>query len=675
MTIARSPRIVSVGTEARWIAAGLGKSVEIEPKLAVNRVFVSNAVQPSVALLKTLALAVHATVLPVAGGYRLERTPADSAELHRSETEERIVWIQSRLTEVDAFRNERLAIGPPQQALSHELASEQAAFQSYAKHIGPFPKTFYVSQLLPSEELLESLVRRIGPEALAQVAPGEERVYEDVPVDEAKPLPAHDDLLDEYVARMAPYPGVDIPSQKSSPAFVDVGRTVRRPTRLRLRVTGDYLWVGFRLDGYDEKGGLVLSNSLFTLPNNPMRAAPTIVREALARPDAKFWPLSDASKAAMDEERQIVLGKTEALPAWLMDPDKNEPLNLFAAEALAAVAAQTPSKVLVVDVPDEVWAFAQQCTYKGRLCESAFEELLSSVQEFERLEDATSIVWRPKVPELVEASSADRNVLARFANTMFKDAGDPLRAIAELYHDACTNGSPLTATWSQVAVSRLGIQQVMPPAQVFRLLGGLSPLDWDALDEGRAVSLAGVQDELRTLLLNDLEHPIGNPVPADLYRHPMELYDRAPIGETAIGFATRQFPTVRFWDNGVEGKSWVPIEFLANLGPAGTGVPVSNTFDRAEFEREMGGPRKFRLAVGNERTITLYLPYNYRLEFKFRGLFTNVSDAASYSDLPQSFRDYAWSVAQRVRARTDASLQPTQTAPAPAPKTIPPLRP
>jgi hypothetical protein len=666
-----TPRVLTLESVVSQLCQDLHKRISVEPRLGKKLVFISDPGSQPEPLLSSLATTVHASLVTTANGLRLQRTSGDLRTARKAEIAQRAGWIRARLDQVAKFRADRLSRGSFEAAYARELDAEARARENYHLGRGLAPAAFFVNQLLPGEILIESLIRRIGVDQLATVPTGESQVYEDFPADSAFPLPDHADIVDQYVADSLPLERMSLPGQSTSPYLSHLGGPTRTPVKLRLRQLVERTRVIFNLEGFDSRGTRVLAADFFTQSKDPSRLPASIAREAMQKQDAVWETLSASAQGALGWFSPTASVTSDNVPDWFLHPESGEPLNLFVAEALNGLASLEQSKPVMVDVDDAFWDAARLCCLKGRFCATGFRDILSESENYDRTETGWGVIWRPKNPELVEASLADRKVLGRAARALVFEQSDPLKPLSRLFYDASKSSSTLAWTWARKAVLFDAPDNgSLFDESAYRMLGALPASVWNELENGKTVSAGQAEntDDVRNLLSGERYQTTGQGNLSDLKRHALELYSEHSVASTLISLHPMQSTVIRFWNQtAVEPKWWNPADVLFSMAgvrmeylasgeptPTGTFFVVST---QAEFEEKLGKSRKFRLAVEHDTVITLGLPEGRRIELRHRGAFTDLHPAGDYADLPAEFRDEVWNNARtRQLAERNATL-------------------
>jgi len=649
-----TPQIMTADADIKMISEMLGKPVAIQASLAKKRLYISNPNYPPDKLLAILAAAIHGSIQTSPTGLLLQRTPNDFAELRLAERKERANWIRERLEAVSDYRK-RMSAGntSPSEVVFKELHAKQVAVANFQSHGGMRPASFFPQQLLPSEGLLEALIGRIGIDALASIPAGQTVIYEDAPVDNAHPLPPSGDLIDQYMNASSPYERTSL-SQDDLNAirlmnygayFSEVGRETKRPERLRLRVSVTKVNQILQLEGFDGEEKRVLLANFVTSGSMKSRLYTNVASEDKLRSDAQWSPIPKEAQQALDELKRIRSSGGPA-PEWLVHPEQNEPLNAFTSGCLQAFAAQTPEKCMVVDVDDFFWEFSRYCCSADRLCITAFQDELDEIEDYERIEDATSIVLRPRTPEAIEASRVDRKVLGKHLRDLLNQSGERLRTLSLLCHDASAERSSMVEAlaWFATRIATSNMDGYLGD-ETYRFLGGISDSGWEQLKAGKSsnVSQEGVTEQLRDLLISEARPIVGEQTVSDLKHHAIELFSKQPVGTAVISSESRVASVVRWKEPGKAIGLWQPIGRLTSLAPQaverlpnGQFVPVGTP---DTFEQSLSKGRQFQTALQTIQVITIRLPLAQRIEIAGSSDIHDLGSLLAYGDLPQALRD------------------------------------
>ena len=637
--------------------------VEVPKILAEHRIFLDRrGVSPLVAL-RCVARTTGASLFPTSKGYRLERTDADLRAIREHRMRLRVRWFEERLASVVAFRRANLASAKREDAFLKALRRDVATFEAIGKGLSPSFPANDAATLLPSQILLEGLVRRLGVATLAAIPSDRTVVFEDAPVPGARHLPPHEDLTRTYLAdtrTLLAGPLVqsiqeDEELAPSAFRFARIPDETRGTSRLRLRCYANENAVWMTLEAFDSAGKQVDRAFLMASPSGTRLPSSAFMWKANRNAEARWLDLSPAARTALE----VTNAPLATLPAWFLDPVENEPLDLFVNEAVAGFLADERGACVAMDVPDDLWVDVKGCVVKGRLSLDALRADLAEWSPYERVADADGVAWRLIDPESAEAHRADRAVLRRFARAVVPGRTPEFRATCHLFHDASREEAQLPDTW--VAVARRTVTPTPVgalPSRTYALLGAIPDAAWADLMAGSVLSAEqlGIAADLRRffepepgpLVMGD-----GTRSVSDLDRYPLELFSDGNVGTSSFAVTSGPEPVIRIWSpTKPEPDYWTSPDALAGsfrLPPflfRFQGGQWVCRISREKYEQGLDG-LAFRRGSRQATRFRIGLPKGVSIPIELPGTVIPEPAALRYHDLPQEVRDANWTKAIR----------------------------
>jgi|GEM_PF-1744898 len=679
-----SGQVIPVAQAGQELSVLLKTPIEVAKPLQLHHVLIEPHGAGAKVILDGLAATLHASLTKTPTGLKLERTPADLAKMRQERKDERVAAMRQFFEREAKYRAAKVAGGVATDAyfaaLERQNEQEMVVARGGPRHVDPFPP----ERLLPTSELLERLVERIGFEECAELPAWTAKVYEDDPSQGILSLPEHKDLLQAFGTAMAPLQAVAVPNPNpirlnyaSGPSW-----SLAQPvSRLRVVEEASEIGILFTLEGYDRQGKRVVEANW---------DVPTIY--AKSRPDQelglspKWITFSPEDAAAMTFGRD---NKTRAFPDWYLHPDQHEPLNLFVREAVDSLLTKStlPSIALV---SDDCWNLAQASQKEGRLNVKAFESTLLNWGSYQDIELGGVQIWRPKDLEATEFRQSDRKVLARFAKGL-KDSPSPdIRTFANFYHDSSPGLGALTYFWpgaGQVAAGFSPNVHCSMGAEFFRVLGGLSESSWSRLRDGSSATIGelGVGAEMRAYVQSQITHSKANGLrePTDWDRHLAAFFANGDPEDVKMCARQTTNRLVRGWKNTETKEGW-PLDELAKHLPLEDsafnldGSEPKLTQTREQFENALKD-MSFRYCDQSVAQVVLQEPGGLFLKGDIKTSILPQSDVFTYADFSQDMRDAIWKQAVEkgyadAKFTMDYMKELKKHPPTNVNKTPPPLR-
>ena len=648
-------RMVTASTEATILSERSGKTIRISPKLGSEILFLASGGASVDMEVNAVAYALHASVVHEKDQLVIRRTQADTANLERARADQRVQWIQKTLDRVARFRELHTRSGPPWQTITSEIKSEWQAWTDFASHKGPFPQNVFVARhLLPSEQLLEGLIRRISPATLASLPSGENYAFESEPSRPDRGLPDVSDLLQIYASSMQEFAGytLDDDLQKKIGAYAGLevlASDARRndpPTYLRLKVQAISMAMGIGLELYDKDGNKLDEANLQVTPKDEILTSKQIADSTMDPPGLDRYPLSS------DELNAAAFARYENLremPVWFTAPDKFEPLSLMTKSAMSALADEEDAKCFVADVPDSFFGYAGESVKNSKLNIESFKKIIHEWEGYERAAIGQAVIWRPTDPQLVESSRTDRRGLGSYAREFLSEQSIPHRLQGKLYQEAFPGRWQLRGLWLSGARAFLHEVRIGDDLteRSYAFVGAISDADWDRLKSGEVISLGqlGSTAEFQAVLDEDIvQAKSAAPLP-DLLRHPAELFKGYDLSQAPVTMQLSNVPVARYWNaDGPEFKLWQPaanLEGLFHIIATPEQTPRILT-SRDEFEAKMTKQFKFRFATEEYMNLEIGGSHGSYVEARVPGTPASLSEVQTFADFPEQVKDQIW---------------------------------
>lgn len=412
------PHVRTVKELTAVLSTELGRSVEVERSLRGVPVFLDEPGQSAAKRLDDLAFALRASLVRDGRTLRIERLPKDRKEVkaaHQSALRRRI---EAGLATADRNLARYAPLGSPmaqaraaQESVDQTLRQSREAKAAHRAYTAP-ADLVSPGALTPAGRLTLELVRRIGPERLADLAPDEVRFFSNHPNSAESPLPECADLAAGYERLQSTDTG----------GGAKGGPTGGKPTKLILRLDEFGATLGvFDAHGRTiDRGGFDYANRVVYLgPSLPSLGASGAAWRPLdesARSLAAFLHYDPEKSVAVHMRRLAGESPTERPPEPFLRPDLRDPLDFVVREGLLALPNEPKTQGMVVALADWTLDLADECVRDGRLDATAFARALwqgngSNRVAFERVAHGGTTVVRPADPLATEAALADRAAL------------------------------------------------------------------------------------------------------------------------------------------------------------------------------------------------------------------------------------------------------------------------
>ena len=397
------PIVEPVRTVVTRIGRSLGRTVEAERSLQGIPVLVDEQGATRLRTLRTLAFALHATVVEDGKTLRIERTGADRKGLRathvavdRARIEKGIATWDRILKRADGLGDIEAQVRRARADLAQTLREGRAAIEAHRAYAVP-PDFMGESMVTPAARLLRGLMARIGSERLANLAPGEVRFWSDRPNGAQAPLPRCDDLLASYVASQTTFASaMGLPNPGATP-----GRIVLRTTESGASVDL-YDTRGKRLDqGFSDYDMVTVVTGA---PDPYARPSPKEAWRALDEPSVRFLSLYRAPFGSLRPER---------LPDEYLHSERFDPLGYEVRTGILALPRASGTKGFVAVLSDDPLVGASRFVQEGRLDAESFARSLTTEGGFERVTNDGMAVLRPIDALDSETRITDREALGR----------------------------------------------------------------------------------------------------------------------------------------------------------------------------------------------------------------------------------------------------------------------
>ena len=380
-------------------------------------------------------------------------------------------------------------------------------------------------------------------------------------------------------------------------------------------------------------------------PVRVWRPPTTIVQDAMRDRAARWVQLSkDSASAATIGPDDLV----RAAPPWFVDPQAHEPLDLFVAEALDALARESPRKCLAAQMSDSMWDDARASVLDGRLNVEAFKAMLAEWSLYERRESSDRIVWLPRGSLDATDQQADRRAMADLADTALRQKVLGLRAVAAYHAHLGAPPTQLAYYWERTLRAAPAIRSFEGDAShaFYSLVGSVPDGFWRRLESGSVASAGeiGVATRLEELLDEDQMPVQSNGIVPDVYRHPRELFPNGSTVGVPLAVARSQRQMIGFVStNGDQVMQWSEgAPYFARLKVVqepGGGPRLSMT--REQFEDSLTDMR-FQLGTKQTTIVGIVLPNGIFESASFSDPLVTTTATLRYSDLPSDAKDRVW---------------------------------
>jgi|GEM_PF-2311357 len=672
-----SPEVLSAGQEAANLAAELSRTVTVSKELSGRLVFVERHDCSALTAIKGLADCLHASLVNTAQGSVIQRTKEDERQIRAALVATRSDWLRRSLFEIDKYRKAHLDPSAPVNSVAGEVDRQDAISHELEQERVPKTAEFTVRELMPAEGLLVGLLGRIGVAKLAESSLQERTVFEDRPITGAEALPEHVGLSDEYSSEIEAFNVANLPTSairrdgfwknEMDRFAAGWGSKPKVVSRLRLEEVCVGNQIDLLLQGYDASGSEVLRAEVLSGPTKMLSTPDMLIKQAANDKTDQVWCQLPGEGAAA--AKWVSDPGKQKFPEWFVHPDKMEPMNLFVAPALKALAEADSTKCVAIEVTDSFWPLTQQCVRNGAVSMKALKETISQWTPFERVEKGDEVLWRPEDPRLAESRQADRKELARFAQQAQQEGHASLRATARLYHDGSVEAGGLTNIWefdARVALNQWSTEGKNLTSRMYKLIGDIADSEWRSLTSGQTLTSGelGTTADLTRLVEDDdsISAEADGPIP-DIYKHYRELFPNGVSDQTPISVRALQVPVMQSWPIDPSFDMWGPMVsssgepmihgFLGIRLVNGTFAPRQS---RDEFEAGFQN-RMFRLGQTDGQCISIGLPLGIWVRAESHGFVTSHTDPMRYSDLPQSYRDFCWQTAYSATEAKAAEMQ------------------
>jgi hypothetical protein len=654
---------MSMDATVAVLSVRLGKTVRVSKELARNLVVVEPKGFGPKEVLDALAASQFASVSPVKGGFMIERTPADRARMSQHRTSARAKWMTDKLRRIEALRKEWGAGKSPGKAYFAVAAKLDEQWQQLRAGNRTGVDQMSPTYALPVHDLLADLILRIGPERLAQIPSGLAAAYTSDGSNGTQKLPVHEDLLVRYqdqMRRLQEFVPEDGQAKlaASNPAVDSTLKswTIATPAaKLRLLVAGGLNGLALNLQAFDVSGRSIAQINLDAGPVDGHQTPAELIRNTERLGSPALVDLTDASAAAaeFDQKDQVIQGD---LPQWFRQPDLQEPLNLFACEAMRALAGRAGDGPYILVLSDSLWSNARSCITGKRVNLDAFAQTIKQWSPYEQVQMGGWNVWRPLDTEWSEGSFADRKRLAKYVVDSER-GGTNIRGLAKYFAQASSIPLGLSVTWNyRWQRARNAVLSGADP-WVMAALGDISDSNWEFLNANVAMTVGqlGIGKPLQYWLSQDIRR-IGEGAkgPSDWERTPAAVWAGSSLDRLPFTLQSGNARLLRNWSStskepgfggliaDVANSFNIPIQDVDRGGESPT-VKIS----RAEFESRMQQNQLFRFADRVQADVRLALPDGSFVSARMFGAESSTSTVLRFFDLAPGLRDAIWIGANR----------------------------
>ena len=538
--------LLTAQDEANVISSAIGKPVVLSHSLRKEVLFVRRSVGDWKNELTAVAIALHATVAREGNVIYIVRASKDLDEAKKVRSAERLGWIRSALQQIQSFRDGACSSGSLVDQIMSQISLEDAGQKKYQNGEGPPPTSVLCARnLLPSQVLLEGVMRQVGLEHIAENPINTAEVFESHPCARARLLPHVANLVDSYKGTiskisdaeftngqrqaLAKYPGMEV--------LLNCRCREASVSDVRLRVESGRTTIRLTLDLYDIAGTRLDSVDMIVRRSGRLIQSRVLAEETLGNPNVEFCAIPDSAQSMVD----FIESSSQPKPIWFMHPDKVEPLSILVAPAVRALVGKDKGACSVVDVSDEWFRLAADSTRTGRLNLTAFKENIDEWSSYQLIGTPGYTVRRPFDPEIEEASRIDRAQLAGFMQDFQAYGWVRPEVVGRLVHRMYPARSALLGDWWMKAslLSPRPSNQGALATSIYNLLGSIPDVYLRRLRAGETCTAGemGVSAALQAILDEDVLRTNDNAESMDRYCHPSELYGTADVSSTPISIS------------------------------------------------------------------------------------------------------------------------------------------
>ncbi len=464
-----------------------------------------------------LARVLHAEWQPDHGGFKLVRPASEQKKLEQALLDAEATSIQKVVDKIQKQVGEAKSPG----TRAAELVAAIKKQNDYIKEMHDAGKPAGISLDVPrmagpAGRLLNELVVLLGAKELAKADYREQRVYSNFPTAMEYPLPAGgEEAIREYVETDEQLQGyfqdgkLNIGTDPGP--YKDIFDAAQKPGgvgKVIVTIRGGRI-LSYGINIYTKDGKLrtyAYGNSSYVSPITTPGVNVKPVKVPLSKLAAELYAVSPAHPeyAGYDEWPKATPRKEFSAELWsaIMNPDKVDPMTLFAGDAVEAVAGQK-GEDLVGCLPDNLYLAVRICQSKGQIDVARFEALCTPVGGTKIDHSGGTVYFSPTWPTLSEGSRLPRAALAKVMKA-YKAAGkETLDDLARFHYEA---GWAYLGYPSRIYLRLLeygGVQEMdqaeSHPHQFYAFLGSLDDEQRRQVRSGGAIPFSALSPDQRKL--------------------------------------------------------------------------------------------------------------------------------------------------------------------------------
>ena len=580
------PQVSDLSSAVKRLASQMNSTVTLQPSLKDLRVAIWPRGEKPEVLLRSIALASHASLEKQGNSLILQRTKGDQAkilELDRGRVASALSETISSWDRATESSNKGLTTVQQTAAATNiylsaidELKKHQADpdFDPRQLKSPPNPSPF-----LPAGRLFRSVVQRVGISKIADIGPEEDAFYSNFPVADEILLPPIGDILVKYCEERE-----ELRTQSSE--LVDqriwseilgsnFNRVVSSPlaseVKVVLHVHRDVQWLYCTLYCFDSEGKLLDRSGDATVPRVPLSSLASEVSPLFFDKRTHWLDLSEADKLYckcfdffqftspahaenIHYSKESRLSDFKSASKMAINPDLYEPDKFVLPQGLTVFQQDEQETPMVCILPDQAWDDALESIQGNRINMDAFRYLTlkggvrGPLLEESRFEGVK--VVRPIDPIVEEFVQADRKTLARFIDRVATDGNVSLRVWSVFQNEMGPSGkNVLTTKYLEHVESAHQWMRTAGSGFFFRFVGGLTEEDWRTLMTGGIVNVStSRQANLLHSSIVSGDWKIGSKTPlTQLQTQPQELYQETVQPAVSIRLATMVEQIVHYW--------------------------------------------------------------------------------------------------------------------------------
>lgn len=657
-----SAHLVSVAAEARSLSAALRRQITVERSMTSLPILVLPRQGSPEQVLRLMASALGASVVPDGRDYSIRRTPAD----RRGTAERQIVrvksWLAARWRQSDQTAAKLALVG----GLEAQYVTSAAEYARVLEANRALPLFNYVEPtnnacFVPAGRLLRKIIDRMTPEELSSIPLNTPIFYSNHPNPVERLLPNTQELLATFaseqskLATVLPSKGVVIPIPEEPRVLVQI---TRRTSHLE-----------FILYVYDPAGQFVAQCGDMTRLS--MLWAPPFVEGSpfFGLKDSRWQDLADSSKLYVDTESFRHAGfkldpareaaepwidvmhrklHTKYMPPAFLHPERLEPNDYVVREGLLGIAKSYPGRPFAAVVPDDLWPDSFGAVKDYRVNVDAFLHFLDKDgAEVSQTNEGTIV--RLSDPDSQGERIADRKTLGEavrhFATSQsigVREWCSALAALAPLGRASVGGWFLGTVLESVPAFSG---KTVYDPTFA-RFLGTMTDGEWESLCRSGTTTLSSAESiEAFLQVVSHEGAPVlgGNPSKPGALDRPIENLIAEGVDQAIVNAKVDRTTAVRVW---VPGQGWQGVRnspsesprFLGNM--LGTRLlPSASASDAATAIGQFLSSLRFKYFIQERFRFTIPLPSGREMSQTYIDDADGEAPEVGFDDLPSAIRD------------------------------------